>query len=619
MKKLNYLLVTLLTMLLVVGCSNEEQLPINDGDEALVAFNLELPADGLQTRAIGDGKTVDQLVYEVYEVKEVEEGQDPYSTLYNKKVDAFEGSLKTTLTLALVKGKQYEIAFWAESKDGKHYTTNNLRKVEVNYEGKNNDESRDAFFGTSKKFTVVADQSIDVTLNRPFAQINVGTSTPDYNAAKASGFEVIESSVVINGVANQIDLLTGDVLGTKESITYALSETPKEAKLQLGRLHVPGSKENHYEYLSMSYILVGEDKETLESMKYVFSDGNGQEIELSQGLTNVPVQRNYRTNIIGNLLTDDVDFNIEIDKNFKEPNHDLEIPVVTAESFDVNDKFIGWYKDGETRPNFDAVQENDFGIHSIETDENGVHVIKLQGTVKMRSDTGNYGYSKEDKVAMVVLKYNRPAGFKETADLIYTSPIQSEADFNTNNWGGAKTATYEDGFILTSNIYSLKDNDRLKFAMNWLGNKDEGEGYVEYVLDISEVKFVNVSVNGDFLTARSVSNKLVPATGTLASTKENKVSLGVGLKDTNVTDLSSLKVSIYKEGNYVATMTALFGWGHNHKGQSTSGSLYTGLLSTTSWQADRLLEGKIGDEIFDEYRWVAVKEDGTYHELHVKL
>ena len=67
MKKLNYLFVALMTMLLAVSCSQDETFSIDtNSSEALVSFNLELPG-GPQTRAIGDGTGVDKLVYAIYE------------------------------------------------------------------------------------------------------------------------------------------------------------------------------------------------------------------------------------------------------------------------------------------------------------------------------------------------------------------------------------------------------------------------------------------------------------------------------------------------------------------------------------------------------------------------
>ncbi|MBR6660542.1 MAG: hypothetical protein IKL26_01605, partial [Bacteroidales bacterium] len=87
-----------------------------------------------------------------------------------------------------------------------------------------------------------------------------------------------------------------------------------------------GTKEA-YHWLSMSYILVNdthdvdEDKDgtigdyrtNLESLEYTFTPASGNAIEFAEGLNNVPVQRNWRTNILGKILTGDIQFNITID------------------------------------------------------------------------------------------------------------------------------------------------------------------------------------------------------------------------------------------------------------------------------------------------------------------
>lgn len=317
MRKINYLFVALMTMLLVASCSQDDTLSVDtNSNEAMVSFNLELPDTGPQSRAIGDGKTVNQLVYAVYYGDDVLTGlANAVSTGDNIGQfvdDAFNGTNKHTINLSLLKGKTYQIAFWAQNKEGNHYNTEDLTKVEVTYGGENNDESRDAFFGV-KEFTVAADASIDVVLNRPFAQINVGVTADDFDNADKAGLTVSHSSVVIKNAAKNINLLDGSVNET-EDVTYTIAAIPG------GTLK---ANEEKYTHLSMSYILVSEEKSTLEDLTYVFSDGNGESVELSQGLTSVPVQRNYRTNIVGKLLTNDIKFDITISEIFNEPANNV--------------------------------------------------------------------------------------------------------------------------------------------------------------------------------------------------------------------------------------------------------------------------------------------------------
>ncbi|MEE0626333.1 MAG: hypothetical protein UDG88_09765, partial [Muribaculaceae bacterium] len=64
------------------------------------------------------------------------------------------------------------------------------------------------------------------------------------------------------------------------------------------------------------YLLVGADKATVD---VAFNYGGPQ----NRTFTNVPVQRNYRTNIYGSLLTNTTDFNVVIEPTFATTNYNL--------------------------------------------------------------------------------------------------------------------------------------------------------------------------------------------------------------------------------------------------------------------------------------------------------
>ncbi len=157
-----------------------------------------------------------------------------------------------------------------------------------------------------------------VTLKRPFAQLNVGVTEENWQDAVSATVEIERSDVTISEVANTINLLYGSVSGEVKDLTYSIADIPAE------RLKVDtdgdGTKEE-YRYLSMSYLLpyektTGALRTTVGSVEFNFYPKDGNVINLSSGLTNIPVQRNYRTNILGNLLTTDVTYNITIDSDY---------------------------------------------------------------------------------------------------------------------------------------------------------------------------------------------------------------------------------------------------------------------------------------------------------------
>ncbi len=327
-------------MLLATSCSNDELDVVQSGNEAQVTFSLAAEG-GIATRAISDGTGANVLYYAIFDA------DGKLITTINgstdgllKKEDAFpNGSKEDNVEVTLAKGQKYTAVFWAQDEDCKAYTvsaeTDGL-KVAVDYKDdkndNNNDETRDAFF-KAEPFTVTGNTEIPVVLKRPFAQINVGVTEADWNAAVESGVEITESKVVIKNVATSINLLDGTVSG-EEEVTYDFATIPaKFTPVETLEVDVNRDgaiqEEEKYVYLSMSYILTDNDAErtTLEAdgLQFTFSPENGEDIVFDEGLHAVPVQRNWRTNILGKILTGDIQFNIEIDQRFDD-NYNLMYP-----------------------------------------------------------------------------------------------------------------------------------------------------------------------------------------------------------------------------------------------------------------------------------------------------
>lgn len=279
--------------MLATSCSSYDILEQNSGEMAKVTFAINTEG-ATASRAINDGTTVNKLYYRVFDENGAIIAGQPLSTenIANKQA---------TVTVSLAKGKKYDIAFFAQ-KDGVYTVSENM-VVDMNYETTNNNENRDAFFANLDDFVAVDGVTNTVTLHRPFAQINVGTK--DFDAAANAGVAIAKSSVTISGVATKLDVLTGEVSG-ETNVTYSLSTIPSEV------LTIEG---NDYKWLSMCYILPTETTHsTLVNTSFTFTDGT-HEITLSK--ENVPVQRNFRTNLLGKVLTNSAEFDVIIDENFQ--------------------------------------------------------------------------------------------------------------------------------------------------------------------------------------------------------------------------------------------------------------------------------------------------------------
>lgn len=319
MKRL-FLFLAVAGLMATTACSRDEMESAGMNGDGVVTFSARLP-EQLQTRSMGDGQTARKLTYAVYAAGE----QTPLLTSESEGAPAVEFTdLKAQLTLRLTTGKSYDVLFWTDAYGQKdesnpYKVDYQAQTVTVDYAAaESNDESRDAFFGSVTGMKVTGAMSQDVTLVRPFAQVNVGTD--DLEEAVAGGLQsaALATSMSATNVPTTLNLLNGTTTGST-SVDFASHAVPTESLVVSGRT---------YTYLAMNYLLMGADK-TTTNIAFAFTDG-----ATTGNLTfsNVPVQRNYRTNIIGSVLTGDVDFDIDIDPGFGEPDHNLSQLLFAAEN-----------------------------------------------------------------------------------------------------------------------------------------------------------------------------------------------------------------------------------------------------------------------------------------------
>lgn len=313
----------LAALALANSCSTEDN-GLSSSENNLKQVTLKVSADGALTRAISDGTSVDQLVYRVFD-----KNGDAITTLNKTTETAADLLSGHTVTLTLAKGQTYKIAFWAQKADCTAYTVDDNMNVSIDYSGVNNDESRDAFFKTVE-LTVNEDMTQDVTLKRPFAQINVGTTDADWTAATAAGLTVTQSKVTVKKAANKLNVVDGTVSGETD-VTYTEANLPGEPLMV--DADGDGTKDS-YKYLSMCYVLPNDatdgTQKTLASTEFTFKPAAGTDVIIKDGLQNVPLQRNYRTNIVGDILTRSQQFKIVVDPAFDEPDNNVVYKIAKA-------------------------------------------------------------------------------------------------------------------------------------------------------------------------------------------------------------------------------------------------------------------------------------------------
>lgn len=321
MKTFKYLAAAALTML-AVSCNKEQVTEVPDGQMVDVTFTAALPGE-MATKALGDGQTAKTLYVSVYE-------NDTEKThLGDLDKTATFTDLKTQVTFSLVKGKTYNFVFWAQAECATCYDIDDLKNIKISYDGAvANDETRDAFYATRKELKVNGALTETIKLYRPFAQVNFGTA--DLFDAAAAGFIPAQSAFTATDVANVFDTFNaeGKVEGpATDKVTFAKAEIPGGGETLVTK---DGTK---YLWMTMNYILpVGKQGEKhISNVTAEFIPENGDPITASA--PQAPVQNNYRTNILGNLLTSQVIFNVEIVPIFNEPDNDIDlVNVKNAES-----------------------------------------------------------------------------------------------------------------------------------------------------------------------------------------------------------------------------------------------------------------------------------------------
>lgn len=272
--------------------------------EIPVTVSLSLPEIG--TKAIADGQKVNKVHCIVFRNDKLINHSDVTKTITMSNGQA-------TYTTRLISGQTYKIAFWAEVSDNTYYTVDYTNAiVTVSYNSAGNDENRDAFFNAVEYTVTDATSALNVTLKRPFAQLNYGLSADDKALADAIS-PIAKAEVSLDGGAyTKLNLLTGNV-SAPATVPVVFASAPVISSEKLKVQPAGATAITEYEYLSMNYILV--DQEVTPNATLTLYDASNV-IVTTVGTSLVPLKRNFRTNIVGNLISEPAQINIVVDPAF---------------------------------------------------------------------------------------------------------------------------------------------------------------------------------------------------------------------------------------------------------------------------------------------------------------
>lgn len=304
MKKL--FLTMLAAVTLLASCSKEETPGQTNGEESIVTFTLS--TDQLATKAVGDGSTANKLYYAVYDatgavVSQISKTTSPQDI----------SNLKSDVKFSLLNGEEYSIIFWAQSEDAPCEIAWDAKTMKYTPEYANQ-ESYDAFFAYVPKFKVTGDKTESVKLIRPFAQLNIATTEGDL--AELQGYynvgDFTKAKVTVSQLPNVLDLVSG-VANGDEVVTFEYANIDL---LKNETFPVDG----YNQYLAMNYVLVS-DAATVD-IELTIATENDERI-VTRSFANVPVKRNYRTNIYGDLYASTFNYEVVVTPDFETPHYNI--------------------------------------------------------------------------------------------------------------------------------------------------------------------------------------------------------------------------------------------------------------------------------------------------------
>ena len=396
MKKLIFSAAVLASAFFAASCQQELLDPVQGG--STVTFSVEIPevaGTKANVNGIGNGADINNLVYAVYKTDKDENEAFGYlkstDLVYcinplDPKGDAkgvntyFNEEGKAHVTLELVKNQKYVVLFWAQNEQtwvsGEEFDLTKITYPDPD-ELTANLNKYEAFCGAAFVDEVTGATKKSVTLTRPFAQINLASTDPaNYDV------DIVSSSVKIENAYPKFNVATKKAFGDAfRTVEYADNANPD------------GKFGNYDHYVAMNYIFANPKNDGTTPVKVtctITTQDHGAGIVTA--IDNVPVAQNYKTNIVGNLLTSDVDYEVSLNDSWGTPDEKVLVTdinpstrTITINSVDellslnsLNENWIALFSNG---------QGTDITNFFVENGGKGAdYYYKWDWTIKLNAD-----------------------------------------------------------------------------------------------------------------------------------------------------------------------------------------------------------------------------------------
>lgn len=372
MRNINGFLLGCLTCLGLSACTQELAGPGMNPDGSPVRIQLDAPEAMRLTRSVpgtssdeGGLVNVDWSKYDLrYQIAVYSEDGSNLLVAPQKKV--YDSYSPAVFEFRLTPNSTYKFVAWADfvaqgSDADLHYDTSDFTDISlITDSGKDrqiNDESRDAYFVT-KNVEIVRSFDESLTLKRPFAKLRVVTTDWDESSTgvtKPDNFRIAYHDCKRFSGLNAV---TGDAIGETDAqvsdiYTATLATDGNGGKFYEGSYDATATGRT----LFVDYLIATPEQQAIHFSMDMLA--GGKSVISKDFTTNIPIQRNYLTTIVGNLLSVAGKVTIDIDGNFDGTGNLVEIKDLkyigynAAVELDCQDCFYG--------PDYELVpEENTF-------------------------------------------------------------------------------------------------------------------------------------------------------------------------------------------------------------------------------------------------------------------
>ena len=331
MKKLLLLLAFIATML--TSCVNNAEIDYSGKDAVDVVIGIDVPelaasraGETDMNSGLGaiDNFTADEWakydVRYIFEVYDATEGYEDFDNPVKKRfVETHDMYEPTTFSLRLIPNRTYKFVVWADfvlqgSEDDLNYDTTDLKNI--SRIGNNTayttamDESMDAYF-IQENIYLEKNLSKSLTLTRPFGKIRViATDVNEVNIGSEP--KSVKVKFYDTDIFTSLNALTGEAETETQTVEYSY-DIAKDAPYTQGY-----DADAKNQTLFADYILAQPKSAGAQEVNFTMEviGVDNRVIRSHDFNTQIPLQRNHLTTIMGNLLTTSTEFQIFIDDNF---------------------------------------------------------------------------------------------------------------------------------------------------------------------------------------------------------------------------------------------------------------------------------------------------------------